>query len=53
MKNAKDKKEDDNNQDVVVPLGDNSIIALVNGGIRLPAGVDQQFYVVENDNQEN
>ena len=53
LKNAKDKKEDDNNQDVVVPLGDNSIIALVNGGIRLPAGVDQQFYVVENDNQEN
>lgn len=31
-----------------VALGDNSIIELVNGGVSLPEGVDQEFYVVKN-----
>jgi len=31
-----------------VAVGDNSIIELVNGGMALPEGVDQEFYVVKN-----
>lgn len=34
-------------QDVRVSVGDNSIIDLVNGGVNLPDGVEQEFYVVE------
>jgi hypothetical protein len=30
-----------------VALGDNSIVELVNGGVALPAGVDQEFYVTK------
>jgi filamentous hemagglutinin family protein len=31
-----------------VAVGDNSIVELVNGGMALPKGVDQEFYVVKN-----
>jgi hypothetical protein len=31
-----------------VALGDNSIVELVNGGVSLPEGVDQEFYVTKN-----
>ena len=38
-------------QDVRVPLSKNSIVDLVNGGVNLPSGVEQQFFVVaDNDN---
>jgi filamentous hemagglutinin family protein len=36
-------------QDVRVSLNENSIVALVNGGVNLPTGVDQEFYVVRNN----
>ncbi len=36
-------------EEVRVPLSDNSIVDLVNGGVNLPSGVDQQFFVVAND----
>ena len=32
--------------DIHVPLGNNSMIDLVNGGVTLPTGVSQEFYVV-------
>ena len=38
-------------QDIVVSLGNNSVVQLVNGGVSLPEGVDQQFYVVANEAQ--
>lgn len=34
-------------QDIRVALSQDSIVDLVNGGVNLPDGVDQQFYVVE------
>ena len=34
-------------EDVRVPLSSDSVIDLVNGGVNLPDGVDQLFYVVE------
>ena len=43
--------------EVKVSLNQNSIVQLVNGGVLLPTGVDQQFYVVKQDmnaiNQSN
>ena len=36
------------NPDVKVPLSNNSIVELVNGGVSLPEGVDQVFFVVGN-----
>lgn len=36
-------------EDVRVPLSKNSIVELVNGGVNLPDGVDQQFFVVEDE----
>ncbi|WP_415498307.1 MBG domain-containing protein, partial [Arcobacter aquimarinus] len=35
--------------DIRVPVGDNSKIELVNGGVNLPNGVEQQFFVVGNE----
>ena len=41
-------------QDVRVPVSKNSIMELVNGGVNLPEGVDQQFFVVATtETQEN
>lgn len=53
LKNEQNKEDNNANNDVVVPVGDNSLISLVNGGVNLPNGVDQQFYVVENEDQKN
>jgi filamentous hemagglutinin family protein len=36
-------------QEVRVPLSKNSIVDLVNGGVNLPDGVDQQFFVVSDE----
>ena len=36
-----------------VALGDGSIIDLVNGGVNLPEGVDQEFYVVKTKQASN
>jgi hypothetical protein len=52
----KDLSEDSNNPnerrntpiETRVALGDNSIVELVNGGVTLPEGVDQEFYVTKN-----
>lgn len=41
------------NQEIRVPIGDNSIIDLVNGGILLPNGLHQQFFIVENSNNNS
>jgi filamentous hemagglutinin family protein len=35
-----------------VALGDNSIVELVNGGVTLPEGVDQEFYVTKNKKKQ-
>lgn len=40
-------------QDVRVFLNGNSIIELVNGGVSLPDGVDQEFYLVKQDSNDN
>jgi hypothetical protein len=41
-------------EDVRVSLNQNSIVQIVNGGVTLPDGVDQQFYVVkQNINTSN
>ena len=37
----------DGSADVRVPLGRNSVAELVNGGVRLPSGVDQLLFVVK------
>uniref|UniRef100_UPI0009329CE8 GLUG motif-containing protein n=1 Tax=Arcobacter sp. LA11 TaxID=1898176 RepID=UPI0009329CE8 len=37
-------------QEVRVPLSKNSIVDLVNGGVNLPSGVEQQFFVVGDEN---
>lgn len=34
--------------EIRVPLGQDSIVELVNGGVNLPHGVGQEFYVVDN-----
>ena len=36
--------------DIRVPASANSQIILVNGGVRLPDGVEQEFYVSANQN---
>lgn len=33
--------------EIRIALAQNSLIGLINGGVRLPEGVDQEFYVVE------
>jgi hypothetical protein len=34
--------------EIRVPLANNSMVELVNGGVSLPSGVSQEFYVVDN-----
>jgi len=36
--------------DIHVPLGNGSVVDLINGGVTLPAGVSQEFYVVASSN---
>ncbi len=38
--------------EIRVPLGQGSMIELVNGGVTLPKGVSQEFYVVSNNNSK-
>ena len=38
------------NSDIRVPVGDNSVIELINGGVNLPNGVEQQFFVLNTEN---
>ena len=38
--------------EIRVPLGRNSMIDLVNGGVKLPDGLEQQFFVVTNSATE-
>ena len=56
MQTKRAETKEDNSQapvvkDVRVQLSQNSIVELVNGGINLPDGVEQEFYVV--DDNEN
>lgn len=39
--------------DVRVPLGRNSLVTLVNGGVRLPEQVDQLLFVISDDGNAN
>ena len=53
LKNLSEGSNDSNAQtntplETRVAVGDNSIIELVNGGMALPEGVDQEFYVTKN-----
>lgn len=43
-------QENSENGEVRVPLSRNSIVELINGGVHLPEGVEQEFYVVEDKN---
>jgi len=38
----------DDSTDVRVPVARNSLVEIVNGGVRLPTGVEQQLFVVKN-----
>ena len=42
-----------NRLDTRVPLNENSIVDLLNGGVNLPEGVEQEFYIVKNENGDN
>ena len=47
-------KEDDgtdstNTQETRVAINENYIVELINGGVKLPDGVDQEFYIVKNE----
>ena len=35
------------NGDLRIPLGENSLIQLINGGVRLPEGVEQEFFMAQ------
>ncbi|WP_295055579.1 filamentous hemagglutinin N-terminal domain-containing protein [Sulfuricurvum sp.] len=37
--------------EIRVPLANDSLVSLVNGGLNLPSGVSQEFYVVDNSKQ--
>lgn len=39
-----------NIQEIRVSISENSIVELVNGGVNLPEGVEQEFYIVKNEN---
>ncbi|MDD3008190.1 MAG: MBG domain-containing protein, partial [Arcobacter sp.] len=54
LRTQNDSSENTNvqTQDVRVSLNGNSIIELVNGGVSLPDGVDQEFYIVSNENKK-
>ncbi len=34
--------------DIRIPLGQNSLIQLINGGVRLPEGLEQEFFMAQN-----
>ncbi len=33
--------------DIRIPLGQNSLIQLVNGGLNLPTGIEQEFFMAQ------
>ena len=35
------------NGDLKIPLGQNSLVQLINGGVRLPEGVEQEFFMAQ------
>lgn len=35
------------NEDLRIPLGQNSLIQLINGGVRLPEGIEQEFFMAQ------
>ena len=39
-------------QEVRVPVGQDSVVELINGGIKLPDGVSQEFYIVADNNTD-
>ena len=39
--------------EIRVPLGQDSMVELINGGVNLPKGLGQEFYVVNNNNVNN
>ena len=38
--------------EIRVPLGQDSFVELINGGVNLPLGLSQEFYVINNTNSE-
>ncbi|QNM91472.1 beta strand repeat-containing protein [Aliarcobacter cryaerophilus] len=39
-------------EEVIVPLSNSSIIQLIDGGVNLPSGVEQEFYLANSNTQE-
>ena len=42
-------KKSETQSDISISLAEDSIIELINGGVNLPEGVDQEFYIVKQD----
>lgn len=53
LKQSQTSQESSNNEvkDVKIALSETSLVSIVNGGINLPSGVDQEFYVVRTNSQ--
>jgi hypothetical protein len=47
MQEARQMLQGGGSGDFRVPLGQNSLIQLVNGGIRLPVGIEQEFFMAQ------
>ncbi len=47
------KKSLPSGSEIRVPLGHDSVVELINGGVNLPDGVSQEFYVVDNNNKKS
>ncbi|WP_141046537.1 beta strand repeat-containing protein [Aliarcobacter cryaerophilus] len=45
-------QSDGSGDEVVVPLSNSSIIQLIDGGVNLPIGVEQEFYLANSNTQE-
>lgn len=42
-----------NSDDTVVPLGNDSQVSIINDGVNLPLGLEQEFYVSNNEEGTN
>ena len=53
LKQSQTSQESSNNEvkDVKIALSETSLVSIVNGGVNLPSGVDQEFYVVRTNSQ--
>jgi hypothetical protein len=49
--NEKNIDTDNISKDNSIMLSQNSIIEIINGGINLPKGLDQEFYIVKLDDE--